>query len=168
MPVSPLFPRAPVAPVGPVEPVAPVGPVDPVEPVAPASPVNPVAPVKPVPPLGPVAPVEPDGPVHVNHSPVIIRSVIYLVKELYALLPDADHGHCPNCNPALRGRICHQILKVNAQEIAGTRRDRAGGVGRHLADVEDDGVGVLQKVVASDVGDVRERLLELEESLRNC
>ena len=92
----------------------------------------------------------------------------YLCQESDAALANASATERKKSDPALNGLICHEILKVNAQEIAGTRRDRAGGVGRHLAHVEDDGVGVVQKVVARDVGDVRERLLELEESFRNC
>jgi hypothetical protein len=95
--------------------------VGPVDPVAPATPVNPVAPVKPVPPLGPVAPVEPEGPVHVNHSPVIIRSVIYLVKERNALLPDADHSHRPNRDPTFSGNVWGQPLDVHSNLVPRAR-----------------------------------------------
>ena len=95
-------------------------------------------------------------------------SILYLCQESDAALANTCATERKKCDPALNGLICHEILKVNAQEIAGTRRNGGCRVGRHLANVEDDGVGRLQKVVSSDVGDVRDRLLKLEESLRNC
>ena len=89
--------------------------------------------------------------------------MLLLCHESNAGLSDRGDGEGEERHPALRGLICHEILQVDAQEVSGSSGDRAGGVGRHLADVENDGEGILQEVVPSDVGDARQRLLELVE-----
>ena len=62
--------------------------------------------------------------------------------------------------------IGRQILQVNPQEVPRPRTQTAGDVGGYISDIEYNGKTIGLEVVAGDVGHAWERLLKLEEVLR--
>ena len=96
----------------------------------------------------------------------------YLCQQSYPGLSDRADAEGKDGEVALRQQIGSEIEEIHAQEVAGTRRNRARRVCRHFADVEADGessgVGSLgRELIAGDVGDVWNGLLHHVEKLWN-
>ena len=86
-------------------------------------------------------------------------NILYLSEQGDAAFANGRDREGEERHPALRCNARRQIEQIDAKEIAGAGRDRACGVRGHFADVEHDGEGICEIVVASDVWHTGQGLL---------
>ena len=79
------------------------------------------------------------------------------------VLPNGADGEREKREITLGCGVGGEVLELDSEEIAAPCADSRGRVRRHLAHIPNDGETVGLEVVATDIRDARERLLEIVE-----
>ena len=81
------------------------------------------------------------------------------------MFANGDGAESENRHPHYGGVGIREILQLDAQEITAAGADAAGWIFRNSPEVEGDGEGVKRKLISTEIGNVRERLLKRVEKL---